>query len=232
MRLRYPWTGEGYIRGFHLTLLTELTMWAASNSILERPNWWSKIKDPEIMDKRRQEILAAGLEREVRCQLREKQLDYIFNELEWHAQRHRDQIDKGALVPIDIGIQGTRRPDGLIPEEPEKDWHLDSNNQVLDLVHPSLYPFIAGRTRVAEEEAIPPLNFMAAGKVLDVAPVPKSSTVKSLFYSTKHQWPPTDFDVTPEGKTKAKTYINNLHPVEHKDMYPVLEDSGQVLADI
>lgn len=204
MRLRYPWTGEGYIHGFHPTLLTELTMWAASNSIREKSDWWSKIKDPEIVNKWRQEILVAGLEREVQYQLREEQLDYIFKELEWHAQRHRDQSDKGALVAIDIGIEGTRRSDGLIPEElkwrlvqcvrklenvpdDKKDWHPGSNNQVLDLVHPSLYPFVAGRTRVTEEEAIPPLDFITAGKVLNVAPSPKSSAVDSTFYSKKHQ---------------------------------------------
>ncbi|KAG0286821.1 hypothetical protein BGZ97_007299 [Linnemannia gamsii] len=214
MRLRYPWTGEG---------------------------WWSKIKDPEIVGKWRQEILAAGLEREVRFQLREEQLDYIFKELEWHAQKHQDQIDKGAIAAIDIGIEGTRRSDGLIPEklksrllqcaknleevpEDKKDWHPGSNNQVLDLIHPSLFPFVAGRTRVTEEEAVPPMEHITAGKVLEVAPAPKSSALDSSFYSKKYQWLPTDFTVSPEGKVKAKSYINNLHPGEHKDMYPVLEE--------
>ncbi|KAF8949187.1 hypothetical protein BGZ47_009861 [Haplosporangium gracile] len=28
----------------------------------------------------------------------------------------------------------------------------------------------------------------------------------------------------PEGEVKAKSYINNLYPVEHKDMYPVLQE--------
>lgn len=30
----------------------------------------------------------------------------------------------------------------------KKDWHPGSNNQVLDLVHPSLFCFVAGRTKV------------------------------------------------------------------------------------
>lgn len=30
----------------------------------------------------------------------------------------------------------------------KKDWHPGSNDQVLDLVHPSLFCFIAGRTKV------------------------------------------------------------------------------------
>ncbi|KAG0296262.1 hypothetical protein BGZ96_009908 [Linnemannia gamsii] len=176
---------------------------------MQKSNWWSKIKDPKIVGKWRQEILTVGLEREVRYQLREEQLDYIFKELEWHVQRPQDQIDRGTIAAIDIGIEGTHRSDGLIPEElknrllrcvkkledvPEdkKDWHPGSNNQVLDLVHPSLFPFVAGRTRVTEE-AVPPQEFITAGKL-------------------------------PRGQVQAKSYINNLHPVEHQDMYPVLED--------
>ncbi|KAF9335664.1 hypothetical protein BGZ91_010407 [Linnemannia elongata] len=65
-----------------------------------------------------------------------------------------------------------------------------------------------GRTRVTDKEVIPPLDFITAGKILDVAPVSKSS------------------------KVKAKSYINNLHPVEHKEMYPVLEGIlEKILAD-
>ncbi|KAG0352328.1 hypothetical protein BGX24_007619, partial [Mortierella sp. AD032] len=78
-----------------------------------------------------------------------------------------------------------------------------------------------------EQVAIPPLEFTAAGKTQDTVPIPSASTTRyfsSQFYSEKHQWLPTDFDVTSEGKVKAKSYINNLHPAEHKEMYPVLEE--------
>ncbi|KAF9550144.1 hypothetical protein EC957_001630 [Mortierella hygrophila] len=175
----------------------------------------SKIKDLGIVDKWRQEILVAGLEQEVRYQLREEQLDYVFKELEWNVQRPRDQIDKGALYSVKkLGDVADAR----------KDRHPGSNNHDLDLVHPSLYPLIAGRTWVTEEEAIPPLDFITAGKALDVVPAPKSSAVDSTFYSRKHQWLLTELYVSPEGKVNAKSYINNLHPVEHKEMYPVLEE--------
>lgn len=38
----------------------------------------------------------------------------------------------------------------------KKDWHPGSNNQVLDLVHPSLFCYVAGRTKVLAEP-MPPL---------------------------------------------------------------------------
>jgi hypothetical protein len=33
-------------------------------------------------------------------------------------------------------------------QEGEKDWHPGSNNQVLDLVHPSLFPLVIGKSPV------------------------------------------------------------------------------------
>ncbi|KAG0251900.1 hypothetical protein BGZ95_006767, partial [Linnemannia exigua] len=59
------------------------------------------------------------------------------------------------------------------------------------------------------------------------APIPPTSTTpkaSSQFFSKTHQWLPTDFDVSSEGKVKARSYINNLHPVVHNEMYPVLEE--------
>ncbi|KAI8346693.1 hypothetical protein B0O80DRAFT_467497 [Mortierella sp. GBAus27b] len=166
-------------------------------------------------------------------------IDYIFKELEWYAEKRQRQVDNGVEAPIDVGIDGTRRCDGLIPPElkerlmacveklkdvPDhlKDWHPGSNNQVLDLVHPSLFPFIAGRTKVTDEPATPPLECMGQGKEMDKAP--SSRNLGPRYYSEKFQWLPTDFEVDADGKVKIQSYINNLHPEKHKDMYPVLEE--------
>ncbi|KAG0068868.1 hypothetical protein BGZ89_003959 [Linnemannia elongata] len=241
MPLYYPWTGKGYISGFTPTLLAELSIREASNAIREKPNWWIKIKDSTIAANWRRDLLEESRKREERFHMTDEQIDYVFKELDWLAQKRQEQVGNGARAPIEIGVEGTRRADGLVPEElrarllecvkkledvpdDKKNWHPGSDEQVLDLVHPSLFSFVAGRTRVTDVEAIPPLDFITAGKVLDVAPVPKSSTVRSVFYSKTHQWLPTDFDITPEGKIKARSYINNLHPVEHEEMYPVLEE--------
>lgn len=146
------------------------------------------------------------------------------------------------LMAINIGVQGTRQSDGLIPEELKRwfvqsvrkleavadareDCRLGSNNKCLDLLigDLSIYPFIVNRTRVRSEVVIPPLVFIVAGKVIDLTPAPKSSAVDSTFNLKKHLWLPTDFDVSLDGKVKAKSYINNLNPIEHKDKYLTLE---------
>ncbi|KAG9073133.1 hypothetical protein KI688_000920 [Linnemannia hyalina] len=240
MPLPNPWTGDDYEDGFPVTLITELTMMAVSNTIREKPNWWLKYNDPDISARWRQEIEAAGLEREERYRLGKAEVDFVFKELEWYAQKRQEQVDQqGGEVTIDVGVEGTRRADGLISEElkkrlmdsvkkledvPEhlKDWHPGSDRQVLDLVHPSLFPFVAGRTRVTKKEALPALKSIGSGDVLQKAPNPQR--MQPMYLSKKFQWLPTDFDVSPEGKFKAKSYINNLHPEEHKDIYPVLEE--------
>jgi Protein of unknown function (DUF4246) len=51
-----------------------------------------------------------------------------------------------------------------VPEH-AKDWHPGSNNQVLDLVHPSLFCYVAGVTHETETPAHPPLKYINSGKV-------------------------------------------------------------------
>ncbi|KAF9929591.1 hypothetical protein FBU30_001432 [Linnemannia zychae] len=234
-------TRKGDVEGFRPALLVERNMQAASNAVREKPNWWNKIKDPAIAANWRRELIEESHKRKFRFHLTEEQLDYVFKELDWYAAVRQKQIDLGDEIPIDVGIEGTRRTDGMIPAdlkqrliecvkvledvpEDQKDWHPGSNKQVLNLVHPSLYPFVAGRTRVTKDEAIPAGKYIATGDILDVAPLPKSSNVDSKFYSKKYQWLPTDFYVSPEGKLRAKSYINNLHPVKHKALYSVLQN--------
>jgi len=97
----------------------------------------------------------------------------------------------------------------------EKDWHPGSDGLVLDLVHPSLYPIVYGRT---------------VGKGLDstataVLVAPEFRGSDSIFSSEKFQWLPSDFFVDHAGKvTLASAYINNIHPTWHKELYSVIPE--------
>ncbi|KAF9124694.1 hypothetical protein BGW39_007960 [Mortierella sp. 14UC] len=233
--------GEDYGNGFPVTLHREQTMMIISNIIREKTQWWLKYQDPEIAARWQQEIKTRIRESEGYWDhLGEPELEFVFKELEWYAQKRQAQVEKGMDVTIDVGVEGTRRADGLIPEAlkrrliecvkkledvPDhlKDWHPGSNRQVLDLVHPSLFPFVAGRTRVTKEDANPALESIGAGEIMAKTPI-AGKKINKMYYSDKFQWLPTDFDVTLEGKVRAKSYINNLHPGEHKDMYPVMEE--------
>jgi len=80
--------------------------------------------------------------------------------------------------------------------EADKDWHPNSNDLVLDLVHPSLYPLIYRRTLVAP----------------NLKPIEAPITACRSF-SENLAWLPTDFAIAPDGlSAKAQAYINNIHP--------------------
>jgi len=139
------------------------------------------------------------------------------------------------ILGVFRAIDGTRRSDGLIPEPHKqrlmacvdklvhvpddfKDWHPGSNKQVLDLVHPSLFPAIVGRTRVTlDKEVIPTLEGVGRGTVLEKAAQRDHLVSGNAFYSDTYQWLPTDFEVSADGKVQILSYISNLHPVEHAE---------------
>lgn len=101
-----------------------------------------------------------------------------------------------------------------VPES-EKDWHPGSDGLVLDLVHPSLYPIVYGRTMGKDPES-------ATASVL-VAPTFGQNT--SQFISKHFQWLPSDFFVDHDGKvTLTSPYINNVHPTRHKELYSVIPE--------
>lgn len=132
-----------------------------------------------------------------------------------------------------------------VPED-EKDWHPGSNQQVLDLVHPSLWPLVYGRSRIVVEKRInleESLKMCGTGKVIPV-PLPSEregsgdlqgfesdyhtvelpAHAQHIYLSQHFQWLPCDvtLDVA-SGKAKIDSYINNLHPVKHAALYPVIE---------
>ena len=97
----------------------------------------------------------------------------------------------------------------------EKDWHPGSNGLVLDLVHPSLYPIVYGRT-VGKN-----LNSTTA----EVLVAPELRDGDSKFTSERFQWLPSDFAVDHDGGvTLTSPYINNIHPTQCKELYSVIPE--------
>ena len=80
-----------------------------------------------------------------------------------------------------------------------QDWHPGSNGKVLDLVHPSLFPLVYGRSKILPNSDISVEDCMrSAGKGV-VVPLPSKYPVADLdphgnivysFYSKKYQWLP------------------------------------------
>lgn len=106
--------------------------------------------------------------------------------------------------------------------EAEKDWHPRSNGQVLDLVHPSLYPVVYDRTLAYPKysEVRNPDDLKPCGRPLF------GDTSPNAYYNSKHfQWLPTDFIVSNDSKSvESDGYINNLHPDEHSELHKTIEE--------
>ncbi|KAK7752891.1 hypothetical protein SLS62_005234 [Diatrype stigma] len=121
-----------------------------------------------------------------------------------------------------------------------KDWHPHTNKRVLDLLHPSLFPLVYGETKVLPTGTVPLAKcaeFTGKGERTD--PVRISEQTTSIFRRKANhytdddmeylaawdgfQWLPSDVHFGADGKAKITSYINNLHPTHHEDLYRVLE---------
>ncbi len=122
------------------------------------------------------------------------------------------------------------------------DWHPNTDGTVQDLVHPSMYPLVYGRSRFLPEEAVGVDDAVDkwAGKgeviprraewgaepegnrLLSDSTVGGSSVHKS-YWSTLYQWLPANVKFTDDGSVRFTSYINNLHPTKYRDIYGTIE---------
>lgn len=214
--------------------LVELEMARLSAEIRRKPPWWAKFRDPDIIAKWRAEALAQE------GQMREPHVDYVLKELDGYANLRDDET--GAEVScFDTIWQSDKLVPSLLRDrllagvanledvpEWKKVWHPRSNGQVLDLVHPSLYPIVYGRTPSYPEDYT---NRDTAKLEVCLEPPATNSWIARAgknapyFLSKRFQWLPTDFKVSDDGKTvKSDGYINNLHPVRHAELHKTVED--------
>jgi hypothetical protein len=120
-----------------------------------------------------------------------------------------------------------------LPEN-QKDWHPGSNDMVLDLLHPSLFPLVYGTTRILPHGTVLLQNcasYTGMGDILigpgddttaaDTAPI--NGRCSGLTAWGKYQWLPSDVHFTEAGKVKIASYINNLHPDSYGGLYNALE---------
>lgn len=107
-----------------------------------------------------------------------------------------------------------------------KDYHPGSDGKVLDLVHPSLFPLVYGRSKVLPTGRIhlkDSLDYLGKGETTKLPhdPVIILASVGGAY--GPFQWLPCQIDFEEEDAVKISSYINNLHPVEHSNLYNVLE---------
>ncbi|KAH0337678.1 hypothetical protein KCU81_g7985, partial [Aureobasidium melanogenum] len=224
----------------------ERNMMQVINAITDKPDWRTKVFDETIIAKWRAEAVT-----EEGQGFTEKMFDYCVAELQDKAGQHKENdltavLDSEWAVVKSDSIISTELKEELknavapLEDVPAsaKDWHPGSNEQVLDLVHPSLFPLIYGRSRILPTGTIS-LDYcvQASGKG-EVIPKPSEDDCKlgqkthwlsyygagtTDYWSNRFQWLPSDVVFSEDDGVKITSYINNLHPVHHKSIYPVIE---------
>lgn len=122
------------------------------------------------------------------------------------------------------------------------DWHPRSSDMVQDLVHPSMYPLVYGRSRVLKGEVVGVSDAIDkwAGKG-DVIAKDESAesirgqqqnmfsygvgagTVPPEYWSDTYQWLPSNVAFQDDGTVRFTSYINNLHPNKFPQIYRTIE---------
>ncbi|MFD5066343.1 DUF4246 domain-containing protein [Streptomyces sp. NPDC058369] len=191
--------------------LRELEMITCSAHLRAKPGWFDKMNDPDIVARWTREATAQGLT--------EAQVRFVLAEL----ARYTELRDARTGIEVSA-VDGVWQSDTLIDDElrsrlreavrvleevPEekKDWHPGSDGQVLDLVHPSLFCLVRG----------------VSGGPERAWENPTPHYWKHEFSET-FQWLPTDVEIGADGEVAFRSYVNNVHPEDHRELAAVLPD--------
>ncbi|KZP11236.1 hypothetical protein FIBSPDRAFT_1050866 [Athelia psychrophila] len=207
-----------------LTTLREFTMMGLMNQITDKPDWDIKIFDDAIIAKWRSEALQTP-------DISEKMIDFCFHELRYKAKvfgktghitaYDGDVVKSDIVVPDELraALKSAAAPlENVAPAH--RDWHPGSDDIVLDLVHPSLFPVVYGKTRILGHPSVTLHNCVEQCGEGETLPIPS----KARHYSSKFQWLPCQVEFGSDaGEVKITSYINNLHPRSNQDLYEVVE---------
>ncbi|KAJ2927367.1 hypothetical protein H1R20_g9729, partial [Candolleomyces eurysporus] len=209
---------------FQPITLRERTMLHFINKVTDKPDWTTKVFDETIIAKWKQESVNLP-DSSPSTQISEPMFTYCIEELQFRAKEHPNspngaiRVYNGDVYKSDTAVSeetklALQKAVQVLEDIPasQKDWHPGSDGKVLDLVHPSLFPLIYGTSKI--------LSIGAPITTLE-------DCVKSVddedLWSAKFQWLPCEVDISGD-KPKILTYINNLHPQHHKELYGLMED--------
>ncbi|VUC23569.1 unnamed protein product [Clonostachys rosea] len=245
-----------------MLLVREVAMMVVMDLLTDKPDFHVKIFDDEIAKKWKTEALAipdeqlyqqianhlGSLPPLPKGILDEDCLDYCIQELRAKAEFYK----KTSLVPTMDACASACKSDTIVDDSLKEelraafiklkeeqgenpDWHPRSHDQVQDLVHPSLYPLVYGKSRVFTDEVVGVEDaidkWAGKGEVIPKPTLerPQSQSewewrmVEPAFWSTEYQWLPANLQRQADGKFKFTSYINNLHPNKHAEIYATIE---------
>ncbi len=147
-------------------------------------------EDKEDEPKRNKEIVCKCTEQDLIDKKMSFLLKYIVKSEEY-VDENTDEVFKTGQYHVDNITKKIFKSHILkLKETIPVDYHPGSKNQIIDLVHPSLYCYSKGITK----------------------------TGKKVDENVLFQWLPADVKID-NGKAYIKSYINNLDPIKDLDLY-------------
>ncbi|TFK31619.1 hypothetical protein BDQ12DRAFT_693870 [Crucibulum laeve] len=141
-----------------LTTLREFTMLRLMNQLTDKPEWDKKVFNEAIIEKWKAEALSTES-----LDITPAMVNWCIAELQYKAKFFQssgglvtvyngDVVKSDTIIPSSLqeALKAAVAPLENVPDR-EKDWHPGSGEKVLNLVHPSLFPLVYGRSRGLKE---------------------------------------------------------------------------------
>ncbi|KAK2751651.1 hypothetical protein FQN55_000373 [Onygenales sp. PD_40] len=194
----------------------ENTMVQAMNEITDKAGWNDQVFDDITAESWRKEMVSGSHD------ISEAMAKWVIDELRYKTRIFHEyglvDVFNGGVVKSDTAI-----PDSLnesfcdavrklenVPAD-QKDYHPGTNQTVVDLVHPSLYPLIYGRSRILSEKILGLDDCVASCGLGDTLLIPANEYAVSKqktenrsraadryrnlkLYSQRYQWLPCNVE--------------------------------------
>lgn len=176
--------------------------------------------------------------------------EWIIDELQFKAMIY-ETTDVVALYNGDVTKSDTNIPKSLVGDMVSKFSILEYEEKAMqyfypgslhrerDLISMALYPLVYGKTRILTDRILGLDDALRNSGRGEVIPVPKETgitrediawrvlsraDIKVRPYNRNYQILPSDWELGDDGKWHIATYINNLHPVKHRNLYKLIEE--------
>ncbi|KAF4220993.1 hypothetical protein CNMCM8980_002871 [Aspergillus fumigatiaffinis] len=223
--------------------LREKGMVRVMERITDMPDWHKKVFNPEVAETWKKEAMEGPED------ISQNMADWIIDELQFKAiiYEHTNVVSlyNGDICKSDHNVPESFRtqlasatkvlddvPPGL------KFYNPGSDHVQRDLVPIAFFPLVYGRTRILKDRIIgldDALDSMGQGDVIPVPPetitredmawrVAARADIDAKPFSRRFQILPCDLELKDDGRWHIISYINNLHPVHHRNIYKLIED--------
>ncbi|KAJ5648545.1 hypothetical protein N7490_004917 [Penicillium lividum] len=223
--------------------LRELAMVEVMEQITDIPEWWKKIYDSNTAQEWKKMALDRG------DMITKNMAEWIIDELKYKAMIYKVN-DAVSLYNGDVTKSDSNVPPSIVNDLKESTQVLEYQDDDLKFFHPGtlasqrdllsvvLYPLVYGKSRILPDRLIGLNDALRHAGQGEIVPIPNETgitrediawrvsdraDISVRPYSRAFQMLPMDLELGDDGRWHIASYINNLHPVRHRNIYNIIE---------